>query len=294
MKISVHITLYIEKNRSKKLKDFKKVCKGFKGLSNKTKIFVHTNKKIISKDKKIDFIFHDLANQDPYRLTWKCRSLMFKQRNQFDYFIYSEDDALFTKKNFSFWLKNKYKLKKTKYNVGFLRTEKSPIDGKLWSVDQLSELNRYTIIKNKKYIIVNNPYFAMWIYDKKEFNKFTKSKFWNLNNWRGLNSFTKLYDREMSAIGWHGLNMDHYDATIIPFSKRKIDKNSLIPHQPNKYIAKRGIIHVSIENIIAKKIMRFKKKKYSKLEIFMKELIFVIYWNLRFNFKNLKKKLFKF
>ena len=117
---------------------------------------------------------------------------------------------------------------KKNYNVGFIRTERSPRDNSLWTTDQFVQLDEYVIINNKKHIVLKNPYFAMWIYDKREFSKFVRSKFWNLNKWRGLNSFTKLYDREKSAVGWHGLNMDRYVATIIPLKNNSIIKSSLI------------------------------------------------------------------
>ena len=217
MKISVHITLFIKKNKNQKLKEFKKIYESFFTLSKNTKIFVHTNIKIKDFRKNLYFIYHDISQEDPYRLTWKCRSMMQQQKDSFDYFIYSEDDTLFTKKNFNYWLKNKNYLNKNKYNLGFVRVEKSQIDNSLWTTDQFVQLNEYIVLNKKKFIVLKNPYFAMWIYDKLEFNNFIKSKFWNLHNWRGLNSFTKLYDREKSAVGWHGLNMDRYIATVIPF-----------------------------------------------------------------------------
>ena len=46
MKISVHITLFIKKNKNQKLKEFKKIYESFFTLSKNTKIFVHTNVKI--------------------------------------------------------------------------------------------------------------------------------------------------------------------------------------------------------------------------------------------------------
>jgi len=181
---------------------------------------------------------------------------------------------------------------KKNYNVGFIRTERSPRDNSLWTTDQFVQLDEYVIINNKKHIVLKNPYFAMWIYDKREFSKFVRSKFWNLNKWRGLNSFTKLYDREKSAVGWHGLNMDRYVATIIPLKNNSIIKSSLIIHASNKYVSERGRIHVSVKNLIKKKLRRFKKKEYSKYQIFFRELKFFIYWNLRFNFKTIKRKIF--
>ena len=289
MKISVHITLYLGNNQSKKLKDFKIVCNSFKSLSKSTMIFVHTNKKIKSNDKKIRFIYHDLTNEDPYKLTWKCRPLMFEQRDKFDDFIYSEDDTIFTKKNFLYWIKFKKLCKKKGLNLGFISTEKSNKDGKLWTTYQIYQLTNYLLIGKTKFPVLGNPYYAMWIYDKKEFKKFVKSKFWNLNNWRGLNSFTKLHTREKSAVGWHGLNMNRSFATVVPSIGKKIHPNSLIKHQSNKYVSESGKIHVSVNNLLSSNLKLFKPIKYSKIEILFNEIKFFIYWSLRFNFKNIKK-----
>ena len=41
-KISVHIPLYVDPRKKMQLKNFKRVCKSFFKISNKTKIFVHT------------------------------------------------------------------------------------------------------------------------------------------------------------------------------------------------------------------------------------------------------------
>ena len=46
--------------------------------------------------------------------------------------------------------------------------------------------------------------------------------------------------REMSAVGWHGenmngLSMNRYLATIVPFQKDKLDKGSLIRHLSDNY-----------------------------------------------------------
>ena len=292
MKICIHITLFIKNNKKEKLKEFSNIYKSFFSLSSQTQIFVHTNTKIKNFKKNLFFIYHDIKNENPYRLTWKYRSLMESQKNNFDYYIYSEDDTLFNKKNFKYWLKLKKDYDKKNYNVGFIRTERSPRDNSLWTTDQFVQLDEYVIINNKKHIVLKNPYFAMWIYDKREFSKFVRSKFWNLNKWRGLNSFTKLYDREKSAVGWHGLNMDRYVATIIPLKNNSIIKSSLIIHASNKYVSERGRIHVSVKNLIKKKLRRFKKKEYSKYQIFFRELKFFIYWNLRFNFKTIKRKIF--
>ena len=99
-KISVHIPLFLENNISNKLKNFKKICNSYLKLSNKTRIFVHTNKIIKNKRKNVKYIYYDFnkLKSHPFKLTWYCRNLMKIQRNNYDIFIYSEDDVLFNKK----------------------------------------------------------------------------------------------------------------------------------------------------------------------------------------------------
>ena len=155
MKISVHITLYLKNDIKKKLRDFSKIHNSFFKLSNKTKIFVHTNKKIKNFKKNLFFIYHNIKKENPYRLTWKCRVLMEQQKNDFDYFIYSEDDMLFTKDNFKYWLKYKKLFNRHTYNVGFVRTEKPQNSNKLWVVDQFEKLDKYVLLDKKFFFVLN-------------------------------------------------------------------------------------------------------------------------------------------
>ena len=99
LKISVHIPLYVDLKKKKQLKNFRKVCSSFLTLSNRTKIFVHSNKKFKG-NKKIKYFYYDFnkIKEHPYKLTWFCRKIMENQKNKFDVFIYSEDKILFTKK----------------------------------------------------------------------------------------------------------------------------------------------------------------------------------------------------
>ena len=122
LKISVHISLYVDSKKKAQLKNFRKVCKSFLTLSNKVRIFVHSNKKFKG-NKKINFFYYDFnkIEEHPYKLTWFCRKIMEKQKNKYDVFIYSEDKILFTKKNFRYWLEHKDLCIKNDYNLGFLR-----------------------------------------------------------------------------------------------------------------------------------------------------------------------------
>ena len=156
-KISAHIPLYLKKPyNKKKIKNFKKVCKSLLELSNKTQIFVHSNQKFKNKSKKIQYFYYNFKKDHPFKLTWYCRNLMKSQKNNFDIFIYCEDDILFDKKNFSYWLKYKNTCIKNNYNLGFLRFEINKKDKNFYSTDQVEQSSKYLNLSNKKYLVLAN------------------------------------------------------------------------------------------------------------------------------------------
>ena len=290
-KICVHLVFFNNKNISNqtgKLKHdkifyLKKIIKSYISISSKISIFIHSNiitkeTKKLSKIKNVKFIKHNLINQNPRYFPWKCRDLMEKQRNKFDVFIYSEDDILFTKKNFSYWLKHKDICLSSNFNPGFLRYEISK-EKKIYSTDVFKPLKEFTILNNKKYIINDlNPFYAFWIMDKFEFNNFIKTKIWKFK-WKGKNHMA-FYDPEvMSGIAWHGLNMSRYKATILPMSGNKIDKSCLIHHMPNNYVnAISGFGNLLMTKVPSKNLIKFKEQKLLKLfKLFL------------FQFRSLKK-----
>ena len=76
----------------------------------------------------IKIIHHRLLNYIHYSgryyyLTWQPRKLLKKQLQDYDIFIYSEDDILIPERAFNYWLRNKNSLIKNDANVGFLRVE---------------------------------------------------------------------------------------------------------------------------------------------------------------------------
>ena len=85
MKICVHITFFVKDKKKIDFNKLNKVIKNYLTLTKKTYVFVHTNINIKKKLKSVNFITHNLTNEDPHKLSWKCRTLMEKQKNQFDY-----------------------------------------------------------------------------------------------------------------------------------------------------------------------------------------------------------------
>ena len=294
-KISAHIPLYLKKPyNKKKIKNFKKVCKSLLKLSNKTQIFVHSNQKFKNKNKKITYFYYNFKKDHPFKLTWYCRNLMKSQKNIFDIFIYCEDDILFDKKNFNYWLKHKNTCIKNNYNLGFLRFEINKKDKNLYSTDQVEQSSKYLNLSKKKYLVLANSYCAFWIYDKKEFNNFIKTKFYNFN-WRWISISNILLIREMAAVGWHGenmngLSMNRYLATIVPFQKNKLDSGSLIRHLSDKYanIPQGSFGTLKISQLSHKNLNKFLPLTF--FDKFFRRVSYIIYHLLRFNLKRYLKK----
>jgi hypothetical protein len=231
-KIFVNIAFFIDHNFINRSLILKKVVNNYLKSFSKVDICIHTNHRLKKKFriKKVKYICHSLKEYDRWKLPWKSREYISSKKEEYDYYIYTEDDIFFTKKNFNYWIKYKDECIKNQFNLGFVRVEKNL---KLFSVDINKKLSKKILINTNQFIINNvNPYCAFWIYDKNELNKFTKSKYWNLNNW----SNNKYYGpREMVAIGWHGLNMDRYKNTILPIKNNKIVKEAKIIHLTNNY-----------------------------------------------------------
>ena len=219
---------------------------------------------------------------------------MIKQIKDFDIFIFGEDDLLFSKKNFYYWLKYKDICIKNDFNLGFLRVEKK--DNNLYSIDQIKKLSYIKKIYNKKYVVLENPNSSTWIYDKNEFSKFVKTPFYNFN-WKIKEFGSHNFDREMAAVGWHGrdvskgFDMGRYIATIIPLEKNKLDTNSFINHLSNKYSKNPAGLFgsIKIKDLLSKNLYTFTKP--SIFEFWFNKIRYNLYSALRINLKDFKKRL---
>jgi len=259
-KIAIHITSYVDKNYLERFNFLKKIVGNYKFISKNSDIFIHVNT-IVKKEyrvKNVKYIYHNLFGEDPHQLSWKCRILMYKQKKNYDFFIYSEDDILFTKKNFNYWLKFKELCIKNNFNLGFIRTELDN-NNEIYCSDLTENISNFIYLNKKKFVVLSSPYCAFWIYDSKEFNKFTETNIWNFK-WENKTAFQYYYIREMSAIGWNGVNMTRYKATIMPLLKNKILKSSLIKHMTNRYalspMGKYGTL--KLNSVVSKRLIKFR------------------------------------
>jgi hypothetical protein len=219
---------------------------------------------------------------------------MFSQKDKYEIFIFGEDDIIFSKKNFNYWLKYKDLCIRNNYNLGFLRTEVKRKSNLLYSTDQVSKIKYHVNLYKKKFVKLENSNSSFWIYDKNEFQKFTQTKYWRFD-WKWVTISGVLLIREMAAVGWHGENMggegsmNRYKATIIPLNNHKLNKNAFIKHLSNKYANNPAGLFgtMSINNIMSKKLIKFIPKNFFYQSTV--RLKFFIYYFFRFNLKNLIK-----
>jgi hypothetical protein len=154
---------------------------------------------------------------------------MKQQKDDYDIFIYIEDDMLVPYKAIKYWLEYNTKLIENNYNLGFVRIE---FENNVEYITDLYGEQLDTTIKLDQLYCVNNknPYCAFWIYNKNEFNKFANSRYYYIDAIRG-------YDiRAAAAIGLHGLSTNWYKSTLIPMIDNKLIENCKIYHMPNNYV----------------------------------------------------------
>ena len=297
MSISIHIPFYNpnpeKKEGHRNLRRFdylKENIENLKTLSIKKDIFVHTHNEFLD-DKKLDarIIKHQINDNDLDKgyLTWKCRSLMEEQKNDYEYFCYLEHDIKFSEDNLKYWLKYQDQLDKKNYHLGFLIYEKNNSDNKNYSIHIVRKLNKYLNIDGKKFVINDlENYCCFWIYNKDQFHKFLKSKWWSFK--KRAHNFRHNYGiTERSSIGFHSLNMNYFKATLLPEIDNQPDPNCFIEHMTNNYYDKfsefknqnymdiRGVCTLKIDEI-------FEDLKEVKDNFFLIKLFKLLKWKFRF------------
>lgn len=252
MKIAAHITFYYSEERIKYLNT---VVDNLLALPTKTDIYIYTNEHFTlpsasdnvhhifinyKASRWAKFSYRSLASKlglkrlvNPFYLTWESRKAIQEKVDQYDAQLYLEDDMAFSSKNLKYWLKHKDLLLKNEYNLGFIRTEVDQ-ENRLKVTDLFEKPTEIIEIEGQKFLVNDsNPYCGFWIYDKRELKAFIRSKEWKFK-------FRKYQIREKAAIGWHGSNMSHYKATLIPLIETDkslfTDPDSSIHHLPNNYI----------------------------------------------------------
>jgi len=235
MKITKHITFFYLENRIQYINN---IINNTNEYLYKTDIFIHTNNIELTVDifdkytnGNIFIIYHDLSNINPFYLTWKCRELLKAQKDDYDIFMYIEDDILVPNTTINYWIDYNEKLWDINYNLGFVRIEFDSNNDEFITDLYGEQLDTIIELNENKYCLNNkNPYCAFWIYNKMQFNQFLESKYYDISN-------IKKYEiKEASAIGLHGMHTDYYKGTLIPIIDNKLHSNCRIYHISNNYV----------------------------------------------------------
>lgn len=245
MRIVKHISFYYLEER---IIYINRIIEETNKYEHTTDIFIHTNNENLNENSLntytngcIRVIYHDLSHIHPFYLTWKCRELLQQQQNDYDAFMYIEDDILVPYNAVKYWLEYNERLIQMNYNLGFVRIE---VENNVEYITDFFGKQLDTIINldGTIYCVNNhNPYCAFWIYNKNEFNRFVNSQYYDINNIVGYGV------REMSAIGLHGPDTQWYTNTLIPMVNNKLIDDCKIYHLPNNYVMDKGTPFATIK-----------------------------------------------
>jgi hypothetical protein len=245
LKIAKHITFYLSETTIPRISYLNKIISEVNTYPYIVDLFIHVNNDY-PLDPLLDInertngstkiVCHDLTDTHPFYLTWKCREMLKQQRSDYDAFMYIEDDIFVPSKAIKYWFAYKDLVIKSGNNLGFLRVETDDNKNE-YSID-LSEKMIAKIDINEIPFTINsiNPYCGFWIYDKKEFNRFVNSHYYDMANIEGYNI------REKSAVGLHGMRSHWYKYSIIPISDKKVVDACKVYHLTNNYYSKNSLL----------------------------------------------------
>ena len=236
------------------------VCESLIKISDKNDIYILTNSISFSQKEKIknglikkikiiviDEIVHDRL------LPWYHVNLMKKLYNdeEITHFLYLEDDILFNKSNFYYWVNSRKILSKFNLIPGFTRIEINYDNKEFYATDFTKEnqIKRLPVIKvNENYLFVNHkfPYQGMYIYDRELMKEHLEGPSSNPDCGHGafdtnyINS--KMINLDLMAKANIGLTFINTPSgffnrmvTLYDIKKKQINENCQIKHLSNKY-----------------------------------------------------------
>lgn len=183
----------------------------------------------------VDFVNEFAVHEDlddPFKLTWRHRDRMRAVLDQFDYFMYAEDDLLITPDSVRLWHDRLEALKPMGYLPGFLRVELNR-NGTLVASDFATgaDADLVRTIDGKRYLASPFPYQAFWLYDKATMLEFVESDLYE-------NGEAGSPVRECMALGYT------YEATpdgrrsrhLLPMNDQgQVDPHCYVFHMPSNY-----------------------------------------------------------
>ncbi|MFV2056325.1 MAG: hypothetical protein ACC707_07635 [Thiohalomonadales bacterium] len=131
----------------------------------------------------------------PFLLTWAHRENIAEQKNNYDYYMYVEDDIAVSNEALRHWRLDSILLSTHDKIRGFLRSEVD-VDKNVMSTDFMKPVRCREMIKidGKSYLRPKNPYQGFWVYSNKQLELFMSSQCWEDGNhadWAGRESIRR-------------------------------------------------------------------------------------------------------
>ena len=243
-----------------KLPILSKVCESLVKISDKNEIYILTNSISPSQKEKIenevsekiriiliDEIVHNRL------LPWYHLNLMRKlyDKEEITHFLYLEDDILFNKSNFNYWINSRRILRKSNLIPGFTRVEINQNNKELYAVDFTKKNNIKKLPKikvNENYEFVNHkfPYQGMYLYDRELMKEHLQGPSSNPDCGHGAFDTNYIDSRmiNLDLMAKANIGLTYINApsgffnrmvTLFNIKEKEIDNNCQIQHLTNKY-----------------------------------------------------------
>ena len=122
--------------------------------------------------------------EHPYYLTWMHRKHIKNNVDNYDWFMYVEDDMDIPWENFQTYMEN-FSLLWPVYIPSFVRIEE--FEGKQFITDMTERQSKVSInIKEKEFLSLNSPYHAFWIMPQKELKETLTKDFVRMTTYREM------------------------------------------------------------------------------------------------------------
>lgn len=182
------------------------------------------------------------ALDHPFKLTWMHRPEMLKRLDQFDAFMYLEDDIIVPAKTMRRWLRETPRLQPLGFLPGFVRVEESHA-GDLVLADYIEGVSRSHIreIDGRPYLCTPYPYQACWIYDAAQMREMASMPNYLSGEVQDLSLFERDGPpgmREQVALGLQFTAIPEGCASraLIPLTDDlKVAADALVFHAPSNY-----------------------------------------------------------
>jgi hypothetical protein len=198
----------------------------------------------------------------PFLLTWAHRANMESLKDEYDYFMYVEDDIAVSYDSLLKWREDSIFLDDYGKIRGFIRTEVNA-KNELVSSDYKKPIKckEIVFIDEKTFIAPANPYQGFWFYSKKQFDGFYGSECWVSGNcdWG-------VRERASAGMIWKDSEPQEGHCLVIPLINQSIPGYVYVDHLPNNYALNNKEKHGSLKiskivpnNILFRLCLRIRK-----------------------------------